>query len=176
MPTPVAHTLAGAGIYLAFRRRDDLWLFAAAVFGACFADLDFGLNFLTGKNYHHYFTHSIAFASLFSLGSYFAARAFGRPEPGRDAWVLGAAYLTHMGLDLFSKDTSEPYGMELWWPFSKEFAIAPVTLFSDIFRGTLAKLLSLHNWLAVAREVAIVGPMVAAVWWWRKRSTGYDSL
>jgi hypothetical protein len=81
--------------------------------------------------------------------------------------------VTHLGLDLFSKDTSAPYGMELWWPFSEAFAIAPVTLFDDIWRGTLAKLLGLHNWLAVAREVLIVGPLVA-ISWWRRRHAGYS--
>jgi membrane-bound metal-dependent hydrolase YbcI (DUF457 family) len=175
MPTPVAHALAGAAVYLwvSRARREDLWLFATAVAAACFADLDFGLNFLTGENYHHYFTHSLAFASLFTLAAYFFARLNKRAAPGRDAWILGAAYVTHLGLDLFSKDTSAPYGMELWWPFSEAFAIAPVTLFDDIWRGTLAKLLGLHNWLAVAREVLIVGPLVA-ISWWRRRHAGYS--
>ena len=60
MPTPFAHALAGTAVYLSAsrggRRREDLVLFTAAVVAACFADLDFGLNFLTGENYHHYFT------------------------------------------------------------------------------------------------------------------------
>ena len=75
MPTPLAHALAGTAVYLSAshgdRRREDLVLFAAAVVAACFADLDFGLNFLTGENYHHYFTHSVVFASLFTIGAYF---------------------------------------------------------------------------------------------------------
>lgn len=175
MPTPVAHALAGTAVYLtasrgARSRGEDLGLFAGAVVAACFADLDFGLNFLTGENYHHYFTHSLAFSSLFAIGVYFFARLMKRTSPGRDAWILGIAYLTHLFLDSFSKDTSEPFGMELWWPFADAFFIAPVTLFDDIWRGTLAKLFSLHNWLAVAREVAIVGPFVAYAWWRRRQS------
>ncbi len=174
MPTPVAHALAGTAVYLsAFRggrRRKDLVLFAAAVVAACFADLDFGLNFLTGENYHHYFTHSVAFASLFMLGAYFFSRLSTRVAPGRDAGILALAYLTHILLDLFSKDTSAPYGLELWWPFSDAFYIAPFTVFDDIWRGTLQKLLALHNWLAVAREVLIVGPVVLFFWWRRRQS------
>ena len=164
MPTPVAHALAGTAVYFASRRREDLWLFPAVVVSACFADLDFGLNFLTGENYHHYFTHSLGFASLFSLGTYVAARLAKRPEPGRDTLLVAIAYLTHMGLDLFSRDTSRPYGMELLWPFSERFVIAPLPLFDDIHRGTLAKLLSLHNWLAVGREILIVGPVAFLAW------------
>ena len=88
--------------------------------------------------------------------------------PGRDAWILGLAYLTHIFLDVFSKDTSAPYGLELWWPFSDTLTIAPYTVFDDIWRGNLEKLLSLHNWLAVAREVLVVGPVVLIFYyWWR---------
>lgn len=174
MPTPVAHTLAGTAVYLAASRkrphREDRWLFATAIVAACFADLDFGLNFLTGENYHHYFTHSLVFSSLFALAAYFFSRLSQRPAPLRDAGILGAAYLTHLLLDVFSKDTAAPYGLELWWPFSDAFFIAPFTVFDDIWRGTLAKLLGLHNWLAVAREVAIVGPIVALLWWRRRQS------
>lgn len=180
MPTPVAHALAGTAVYLAAsgagRRRKDLMLFAAAVVAACFADLDFGLNFLTGENYHHYFTHSIAFASLFTIGVYFFSRLRKRVAPARDAWILGLAYLTHIFLDMFSKDTSPPYGLELGWPFSDAFTIAPFTVFDDIWRGSLEQLLSLHNWLAVGREVLIVGPVVLVFYyrWRRRRQSGYS--
>lgn len=175
MPTPFAHALAGAAVYLSATRggrgREDLVLFTAAVVAACFADLDFGLNFLTGENYHHYFTHSIAFASLFTIGAYFFSRLRKRVAPGRDAWILGLAYLSHIVLDVFSKDTSAPYGLELWWPFSDAFYIAPFTVFDDIWRGSLEQLLSLHNWLAVAREVLIVGAVVLVLWWPRRRQS-----
>ena len=172
MPTPVAHALAGTAVYLS-TSRGDLVLFAAAVVAAGFADLDFGLNFLTGENYHHYFTHSIVFASLFAIGVYFFSRLRKRVAPGRDAWILGLAYLTHLFLDLFSKDTSPPHGLELGWPLSDAFYIAPFTVFDDIWRGSLGQLLSLHNWLAVGREVLIVGTVVL-LFWWRRRHSGYS--
>ena len=147
-------------------------LFASAVVAACFADLDFGLNFLTGENYHHYFTHSVVFASFFTIGAYFFSRLRKRVAPVRDTWILGLAYLSHILLDLFSKDTSAPYGLELWWPFSDAFTIAPFAVFDDIWRGTLPELLSLHNWLAVAREAVIVGAVVLVFWWSRRRQSG----
>jgi hypothetical protein len=47
-------------------------------------------------------------------------------------------------------------------------------VFDDIWRGTLAKLFGLHNWLSVAREILIVGPTTAlGLWWWRRRQ-GYS--
>jgi len=89
MPTPIAHALAGTAVYLSASRkpprREDRWLFATAIVAACFADLDFGLNFLTGENYHHYFTHSLVFSSLFALAAYFFSRLSQRPAPLRDA-------------------------------------------------------------------------------------------
>ena len=173
MPTPVAHALAGTAVYLAARqdpaRKEDLVLLGGTVFAACAADLDFGISFLTSHNYHHYFTHSLGFATLFCLAAYFLAKWAAWPFPARDAWILGAAYLTHIVLDLFSKDTAAPFGVELLWPFSDAFTISPVLLFDDIWRGTLRELFGLHNWLAVAREVAIVGPVVAFVWWRRRK-------
>ena len=180
MPTPVAHTLAGVAVYLASTKKAltvrswDRFLLLSTVFAACFADLDFGLNFLTGENYHHYFTHSIAFSTLFAMGAYIVLRGLKRTEARRDALILGVAYLSHLALDLFSKDTSPKYGLELFWPFSERFVIAPFWIFDDIWRGTLAKLLGLHNWLAVGREVLIVGPVVGLIWWWRHGRADHD--
>jgi len=176
MPTPVAHALAGIAVYLASRqdharwpRQEDWVLFGSTVFAACAADLDFGIRFLAGHNYHHYFTHSLGFATIFCLAVYFFARWAKRPLPKRDAWMLGVAYLTHIVLDMFSKDTVAPFGVELLWPFSDAFTISPVLFFDDIWRGTLTALFGLHNWLAVAREVAIVGPVVGLLWWRRRK-------
>ena len=168
MPTPVAHTLAGGAVWLLARGRGDLILLILLVFAACAADLDFALNFLTGENYHHYFTHSIALSGIFSIAMYGVARAAKRERPGRDALLAGFAYLTHLFLDSFSKDTTPPYGMEMLWPFSERFVHAPVTLFSDVQRGTLAKLFSLHNWKSVGLEVLLVGPIFLGVWWWTR--------
>jgi membrane-bound metal-dependent hydrolase YbcI (DUF457 family) len=172
VPTPVAHSLAGAGIFLATGTRSprrDGWLFVFSVIAACVPDIDFGISFLAGQNYHHYFTHSVGFNMIFAAASYGAARLWRRERPLRDAAILSSAYLSHLLLDMLSKDTAAPFGIELFWPLSSDFYISPVLVFDDIWRGTLAKLFGLHNWLAVAREVAIVGPFVAGIWWWRTR-------
>jgi membrane-bound metal-dependent hydrolase YbcI (DUF457 family) len=173
MPTPAAHSLAGAAIVLLSSARSplDRKLLGASVIAASLPDIDFGIGFLIGRNVHHYFTHSIGFTLLFAAASYLVSRASGRDRPGFDALVLGGCYLSHILLDMFSKDTAPPYGLQLLWPLSPEFYISPVLLFDDIWRGTLAKLLGLHNWLAVAREVLIVGPpsALAALWWQRRR-------
>jgi membrane-bound metal-dependent hydrolase YbcI (DUF457 family) len=172
MPTPVAHSLAGAAVALvsSTQRPFDRKLFIASVAAASFPDVDFGISFLVGRNVHHYFTHSLGFTALFTAAAYLLARASARGRPGFDALVLGGCYLSHILLDLFSKDTAAPYGMQLLWPLSNEFFISPVLVFDDIWRGTLARLFGLHNWIAVAREFLIAGPATAlAFLWWRRR-------
>jgi len=172
MPTPVAHSLAGSTIALlsSGRRPLDGKLFAASLVAATFADIDFGISFLIGRNVHHYFTHSLGFTLLFAGTAYLFSRAFARERPLFDTLVLGASYLSHVLLDMLSKDTAAPYGLQLLWPLSGEFYISPVLVFDDVWRGTLAKLLGLHNWLAVAREILIVGPTSAvALWLWKRR-------
>jgi inner membrane protein len=172
VPTPVAHTLAGATIALLANRKGplDAKLFLATVVTASLPDIDFGISYLVGRNLHHHFTHGIGSAALVSGAVFVASRALSRPHAVRNALILGASYLSHLGLDLFSTDTAPPYGLQLLWPFSDEFYISPVLLFDDVWRGTLAKLFGMHNWLAVLREVAVVGPPAAIVlWWWRRR-------
>ncbi len=174
MPTPVAHSLAGVtmGLLSSPGRPVDLRLFLASVVAASLPDVDFGIGYLVGKNLHHYFTHSIGSTLLFTAAVSLISRAAGRERPAFDALVLGASYLSHILLDLFSKDTAAPYGMQLFWPLSNEFYISPVLIFDDIWRGSLAKLFGLHNWLSVARELLVMGPpaLLTFVWWRRRRA------
>jgi membrane-bound metal-dependent hydrolase YbcI (DUF457 family) len=179
VPTPIAHALVGAGIYLAAydrHARDNYVLAVGAVVSACFADTDFAMSVVAGRNIHHYFTHSLGFTALWALVFFAVAKWVRRDRPGWDAAVLGVAYLSHVLLDMLSKDTGAPYGVELFWPFSDSFHISPVLIFDEIWRGSLARLFGLHNWLAVAREVAIVGPFVALVWWLRGRDRNRRKL
>jgi inner membrane protein len=172
MPTPVAHSLAGSTIALLStgRRPLDRKLLAASLIAASFADIDFGISFLIGRNVHHYFTHSLGFALLFTGTAFLLSRAFARERPAFDALVLVVSYLSHLLLDMLSKDTAPPYGLQLFWPLSGEFYISPVLVFDDIWRGTIAKLFGRHNWLAVVREILIVGPPTAlALWLWKRR-------
>jgi inner membrane protein len=171
MPTPVGHALAGAGVYVSCTNGRDLdrTLLVTSIGAALFADVDFGLGFLAGQNLHHYFTHSLGFAALFTAASYVLLRLARRARPGFDTLVLGLSYLSHLALDVLSRDNAAPYGLELLWPFSERFIISPVLVFDDIRRGTLVTLFGLHNWIAVAKEIAIVGLPVAFLWLWRGR-------
>ena len=177
MPTPLGHVLGGLAVYAASRDkplREDLTFAAACVGVSLFPDLDFVIGPIAGGSYHHYFSHSLGFAALFGLGTYLVARATHRSKPLRDAGILFAVYLSHIFLDLLAKDPSPPFGVQLLWPFSGAFYISPILIFDDVWRGTLGKLFGLHNWLTVAREVVILAPFGAVLWWWRNRSKHFD--
>ena len=178
MPTPVGHALGGLAVYAATGDKPlkkDLTFAAVCVGASLFPDLDFAIGPLAGRSYHHYFSHSLGFATLFGLGAYLIARASHRSKPLRDAGILFAIYLSHIFLDLLAKDTFPPFGVQLFWPFSEAFYKSPILIFDEVWRGTLGKLFGLHNWLALAREVVILVPVGAVVWWWRNRSKHLDS-
>lgn len=173
MPTPVGHALGGVAVYLAARNKASLQG-GLAFASACLAtsllpDLDFAIGPFAGRSYHHYFSHSLGFAALFAVAAYLLARAAARAQPLRDAAILLAVYLSHIFLDLLAKDTSPPFGVQLFWPFSDTFIISPLLIFDDIWRGTLTKLFGPHNWWSVAREVAVLGPVCLAVRWRRRQ-------
>jgi membrane-bound metal-dependent hydrolase YbcI (DUF457 family) len=178
MPTPVGHVLAGAAVYFATKDRplrEEWGLVAACVGVSLIPDLDFAIEPFVGRSYHNYFTHSLGFAALFAIIVYLLARALKRSRPARETSILTAVYLSHILLDFLGKDTSPPFGVQLFWPFSDAFIMSPITIFDDVWRGTLAKLFGLHNWMTVAREVLILTP-VALLLWWRGRRKPAASL
>ncbi|HXV59826.1 MAG TPA: metal-dependent hydrolase [Vicinamibacteria bacterium] len=163
MPTPAAHALTGASIYFV-ALLNNRTVFLAALVAACLPDVDFGISFLTGVNYHHYFTHSLGATAIFT------AAVFVTTQNVRETLVLGGAYLSHVLLDMLAVDKVAPYGVELFWPVSDRFFISPILVFDDVRRGTLGILLSAHNGLAAAREVAIVGPIALGLAWLTRSS------
>jgi membrane-bound metal-dependent hydrolase YbcI (DUF457 family) len=173
MPTPVGHALGGLAAYLAAppekEAHKDWTLLGATLLAALLPDLDLVIGPFAGRSYHHYFTHSLGFSVLFAGIAYWAMRRMARVSPGRDALVIASGYLSHILLDILAKDTTPPFGVQLFWPFSDAFFISPVLVFSDVWRGSLALLFGLHNWLAMGREIVVLVPVVGLFWWLRRR-------
>jgi inner membrane protein len=172
MPTPVGHVLGGVAVYLAAKDRplhEDLGLAATCLGVSLLPDLDFAIKPFAGRSYHHYFTHSLGFAVIFAVAVYLLARLLKRSRPLFETSVLTGVYLSHIVLDLLAKDTSPPFGVELFWPFSGAFYISNVIIFDDVWRGSLGKLFGLHNWMTVAREVLILAPVAALAGWLARR-------
>jgi membrane-bound metal-dependent hydrolase YbcI (DUF457 family) len=135
-------------------RERDLALCAVA---ACLPDLDF----LWGR--HNMETHSLGFAILVGL----AVLAWQRS--GRLAIACALSVASHVLFDWLGSDDSLPLGVMALWPLSGEFYFANAFVFESISRRYWVPDFVMHNLLAVVREVAILLPVTAALWWLRRR-------
>lgn len=179
MPTPVGHAIAGAIFYsgTSKSKKFDLWLLGTLLFFVVLPDIDFVFGFMVGdpNRYHHQFTHSFFFVILAGLiGGYLFAK-WRQQSAVYSSAIFISAGITHVILDVLALDTSAPYGCPLFWPFSNQFMISPVVIFSDVSRASdtrtfFASLFNIHNLKTVLIEIGILAPIWGAtVWWKRKR-------
>ena len=176
MPSPIGHALAGIAVAWGadlipgdrtwrtaperaswYRRAGDGLTLLCAGLGAA-PDLD--LAFAA----HRTMTHSLVAAAFVGLVAAVAA-AGGRRPVARVALMCAAAYGSHLLLDWLGTDNYPPRGIQLMWPFNREWYISDL----DIFRQTARLRIFTHgpmmtNLRAVLQEVAILGPIVAALW------------
>jgi inner membrane protein len=159
MATPLGHSLMGAAIGVACcvdgHIRGGIVLGAVA---AMAADLDFIPGLLLGAHsrFHHAQSHSLAFAILAAGFAALVAR------DARLRWglLIGLAYASHLALDMLTLDDSPPQGIPLFWPWSSTVLQSPVTFLPNVLHGNGAAL-SAHNFGIAAREVLLLGPLLA---------------
>ncbi|MBD3384876.1 hypothetical protein GF407_08105 [candidate division KSB1 bacterium] len=164
MPSPIGHMLSGLAIVAAHKKgvlrgdRETLLVLVCVVL----PDIDFIFGFIEGNPnaYHHQFTHSFFFAVAagFLLGvvSMRSCRHFLRP-----ALLFTFAIALHIVLDLFAVDKSAPYGAQIFWPFSDDYFIAPIQIFSDVVRSSdsatfIFSLFNRHNLGTIIIETVIM--------------------
>jgi len=180
MPSPVGHSLAGLCGYMVARNRVDArvrgWLLLGAVILANLADLDFLPGLLAGHlpAYHHRATHSLLATALVGLALGGLARWRGLNGVSWGLWGPGV-YLSHIVLDMLVDDPVPPFGIQLLWPFSSTYYIAPITPFAwfDYFDPALPMiwtLLTVHNLGAILTEIVLMTPLVALSWYMGKNS------
>jgi membrane-bound metal-dependent hydrolase YbcI (DUF457 family) len=165
MPTPLGHALGGL---IAARLaeparpassspRRPSWLALAALAVSPDLDLLFGT--------HSTYTHSVgAVALVFVAAAFWARRRATGALPALAvlavAVVAAAAYGSHLLLDWLGTDSTPPYGIMLWWPFSSAFSKGPVSWFPSVARDVFSRQFWIGNTLAVAFEVAVFGPLL----------------
>jgi membrane-bound metal-dependent hydrolase YbcI (DUF457 family) len=163
MPTPIGHALGGliVGLVLPDRapatRPADLLtprmlLLAVA---ACLPDIDF----FWGR--HNMETHSLGFAVAVGL----LVLAWKR-DTGLAAGATLAA-CTHVLFDWLGSDDFPPVGVMALWPVTRDYYFADAFVFEAISRRYWLPGFVTHNLLAVLREIAILGPILAGAWWFR---------
>lgn len=135
----------------------DRRLLWAGVAAACLPDLDF----LWGR--HNLETHSLGFALLVGLV------AWGWTRSTRWALVCALAVATHVLFDWLGSDTTPPLGVMALWPMTSDFYFADAFVFEAISRRYWLPNFVQHNLMAVAREIALLLPLTAVVWWRRAR-------
>jgi hypothetical protein len=173
MPSPIGHAIAGAAIAFgsapavgirypsdqpAGRRLTVLTLICAALAAA--PDLD-----LAAPYTHRTITHSLLATVVITIIAAVVTEQVTHRNAWRMAIVCGAAYGSHLLLDWLALDDVPPRGLQMLWPFSDRWFISGW----DLFRGTARReWWTAHsirtNALAIAQEVAILGPIAAAIW------------
>jgi membrane-bound metal-dependent hydrolase YbcI (DUF457 family) len=176
MPSPICHALAGVAAAWtvdlipgdrAWRRSPDTasWYqraggrltLACALLGAA-PDLD--LAFMD----HRTVTHSIGAVCTVAVGAALFAGNARRPI-ARVTLMCASAYASHLLLDWLGVDRYPPLGLQLMWPINKTWYISGV----DLFRQTAHRRIftrgpMMVNARAIAQEIAILGPVLVALW------------
>jgi inner membrane protein len=113
---------------------------------------------------HRTVTHSIG--AVFAVGLLAAAAATRSRRPVvRVAMTCAAAYATHLLLDWLGADNYPPRGIQLLWPFSHAWFISDLDLFPQTARRQIFSApIIRQNLLAAAQEIAIVLPILVALW------------
>lgn len=173
MATPVGHGLVGflvhaaslpAGEPLVRSRRA-----AAFVAAAVAADVDFLGRLVDGRNHHQMETHSLGCALLVGLVVWgvLALRGRSARRALTTALLVALAWASHGLVDFLSGDHNPPLGPMLFWPATREHFVAPLPLFLDTVRAWRWSMVT-HNAWALARELAILLPVLAGVLWLRR--------
>ena len=194
MPSPLGHALGGIAAAWAIDLVPGRRGREAAAQGARFYDRAGGVLTLTCAGLaalpdadllfggHRTATHSIGAALLVAIvaagvtrwvtpvvGSHTTRSACTTPI-GRVALMCGAAYATHLVLDSLQIDPNPPSGIQLLWPFSRQWFISEVDLFPRTERHGVLSAAGLRiNLIAFAWETAILLPIVVALWVTRLR-------
>jgi membrane-bound metal-dependent hydrolase YbcI (DUF457 family) len=167
MPSPLGHGLAGLAAGWAVApplegRRARL--IQASVFAALGAAPD--LDLLFGR--HRYETHSLGAALIAGAVAAWLRWPIAATR-ARIFWAACAAWATHPLLDMLAPDHWPPIGVMALWPFSRDFYITGVEIFLPIAREWRSAATLALDARAAVREVAILAPIAALVWWIRTR-------
>ena len=170
MPSPLGHALGGAAAGWALARpaaasRSRIWRL-----GVLFATLGMLPDLDLVTSVHRGPSHSLGMAAIVGL---VATALSSHPRLGLAA---AAAYATHTLLDWLSADTSVPLGIMALWPFDGHHYKSSRAVFDSVWRRNETPDFWPHNIRAVAKEVAILGPLtLIALLLQLRRSRSTDS-
>jgi len=178
MPSPIAHALGGVAVAWladlmpgrpAARPETSAggWRVALACAGlAAVPDADLLLPIA-----HRVITHSFVAVAAVGLSMIIAAAVTGKVT-ARIALTCTAAYASHLLLDWLQHDPTAPHGLQLLWPFSSTWFVSGWNVFLPTERRHfLAWETMKKNAVALTQELAILVPVVLALWLVRVKTT-----
>ena len=158
MPSPVGHALGAVAIGWQIVPRPQWRAAAVLALVAIAPDLDLLVHD------HRGMSHSLGVAVLAGLVAWAITRS------PRWALAVALAWASHVALDWLSNDTRPPIGVMALWPFSQTYSESSLHLFLAISRRYWLPEFWVYNLRALAREILILGPVVAVVYGVRRRS------
>lgn len=167
MPSPIGHALGGAIVSLAMAPKGvGAWglglgknTLTLVVLAAVLPDIDFAWG---GHNRE---THSIGAAVIAGVIVYAWKRS------PRLAIAVTLSWASHILFDWLGSDDTPPLGVMALWPINSNFYFASAFVFEAISRRYWLDNFVTHNLWAVTREVLILGVILAAVKFIRRRGT-----
>jgi len=177
--TPIGHTLAGATLIInqsVFTKIKPIFGILILIVVANLPDIDYLFGFFKGNPnlYHHGWTHSFVFVLVMGFVVYGICYFFIRDSALAVGLIVAGILFTHLILDYFTLDTSPPFGLQLFWPFSTSYFISSATLFGDVHKSAtsvtfIQSLFVWHNLKTVLLEIVILVPVLIVFRLIRKR-------
>jgi inner membrane protein len=176
MSSPIGHSLIGGSFYYLFNHGLGIkkkWnQLAFYIFASIAPDLDLipGIFIGAANKYHHGATHSLGAALLFGL---FMAVIFKwkKNTSFHIAFLIFfSLYFVHVLIDAAAVDLRPPSGVELLWPFSSKYFIAPIRIFPPVHKKSIMDLVSFDNFVTGAIELGIFLPILFLSYWYRVRN------
>lgn len=172
MPSPIAHSITGFVIYQFFYRykkivpvtkKEALYALFFMLL-AVLADLDFIPQLLTGEKYHRGFSHSIFFTVCMGAVLAIISKMLSIKDSKSVFFLVVAVYGSHLLLDFFSEGGA---GIQLLWPFSKEYYASPMALFPGVHhsRGVL----DISHFVFIGFELCYSALIMIILWFFKKK-------
>ncbi|OGX15643.1 MAG: hypothetical protein A2166_02615 [Omnitrophica WOR_2 bacterium RBG_13_41_10] len=163
MPSPLGHTLVSSSIYLFFKKdfsfKKDFRNLILFIGIGLLPDIDMLLVLLSRNiGIHRSVTHSLIFVIFSSIVVYLFLKKL-KILSFKNSFLLILSLLSaHLFCDFFTLDDILHNGINLFYPFSKEYIPAPFYLFMGFDWRQFSTLFSFYMLKVIIREFIITAP------------------
>lgn len=173
MPLPIGHSLMGYAIHdtTSVDRRFSWKTLLLFAFIANLPDLDFLPGLLVGEAnlYHrHFLSHSLGAALVFGLLAGGFCHFVQKKNFATHFALFSLLYFSHVFLDYFSLDHSNPKGVPMFWPLTTEYFASPFPVFMSVMKSNesgrfFQSLFVAHNFEVAIWELLVFIPILTII-------------